>query len=940
MQSVQGSQPFQLDINNRSQLVSFLRYVSTSDSKIEKDAFVKYEVFKGMAENSTRKVFNSLRAVILASQDLELIKLFERAVTNFNSFKIKKADTVSTYCTHYQEPAFLIPHIDLTCDIQEKQINLTTNLTVVRNRNDVSLILDGKNQNITLVRINGQVIFPGHYLLTPNELILLNVPENQEFKIEIHSKIDLSNNQWITLQDCCPPFHIINRSDVLSSITTTIIADRNNYYYRLANGRLVQEFILEDGRFSLTWEDEIPKPGSLFTCVLGNYSKLTEVYTTKSKKNVELQLYVEPGKEKKAAYALEAFKKAMEYYEENWGLEYDSDCLKIAAVPGHLQSAAGSKGLIALKDTQLLVDAESGTDSSFRDVAAAIGQAYIRNYSPNFALIPNPDELDISAALTDFLSRKFIEWLFSEELVRPKDVYALKQRTFIEDNDRTSIMLGSEVIRTLQNYMDTLIPHGFKKALAIYLSKQTDRPVTFSGLLSAADKVLKEAKQNTVQFENWFHQSGWPVVNVKMDNKDRQQVEFEITQSFPDQASQEDAEALVLPFSIQLLSQNGTASKKENFVITAETTTLMMPAEDIPTPLFMHGFCAPVIFNYPYSFCDLELIMKHADDACCRWDAGQQYACLAIKDIMELVELDPSIIEEAKHRELVFNDLFKVYTEALQNPQLPPIEKAHLLQIPDLRALAQALDDYDFPKLAFFQSLFKQQLAIACEPLLLELLEQNPVPAEYQLTSEQMQMRELRNACLHIIAALNDENRFALIKHYHNANNFNDQLSAFNVCMSWEYLYRKYVITDFHAKCRNDTSLFSHWLSAIASSPSCTVEDLNMLESTEGYDYKDPDHLKSIFRNFVQNLACYHDEQGKGYAYVVDAIIKISAYDPLLAHNEIAVLAIQDFDRLPEQQKVLLAWELQRLINSDAPKQTKDMVDKVLSRYKAILNAP
>jgi aminopeptidase N len=192
------------------------------------------------------------------------------------------------------------------------------------------LILDGKEHKVVSVFLNGKKVSKEHYKVTLHELILFNIPEDETFTVTIHSIINPFINdslegmyrcgQWLTTQ--CESegarriFFTLDRPDVLSCITTTIIADQEQYPYRLSNGNCVSEEILEDGRTSITWQDPFPKPSYLFACVLGKFSQLKSHFTTRSGREVELQIYVEPGKESRAQYALFALKKAMEveYY--------------------------------------------------------------------------------------------------------------------------------------------------------------------------------------------------------------------------------------------------------------------------------------------------------------------------------------------------------------------------------------------------------------------------------------------------------------------------------------------------------------------------------------------------------------------------------------------------------------------------------------------------
>lgn len=913
-----------------------------------------------ISQASTKNFINALQTVVLNSDDIDLIQLYHRAVRNYNSLAKEKANPVTTYYKHYRAPDFYIPDIQLTFDVKDEYVHVVSSLSIVRNRKGASLILDGRDHQVQKVLINGELIPRSQYKVTKHELILLNTPDDEQFLLEIHSLIDpfhnttlegmyLCNN-WLTTQ--CESegarriFFTLDRPDVLSRITTTIIADKSQYPYRLSNGNLLEEANLEDGRTSITWQDPFPKPSYLFACVLGNFSMLKDNFTTRSGLEVELQVYVEQGKENRAFYSLYALKKAMEFDELFFDREYDLSCLKMVGIPDFNSGAMENKGLMIFNDTRLLVDSQSGTDSAFRSVAHVVSHEYFHNWSGNRVTVRNWFEIALKEAFTDWRAIRFGEWLFGEEFIRPKDVCALREYQFPEEYsenahpimvesyvdahaiyDGTTYVKGREVFRAFEKFVDSLVPGGFREALNIYFSKNDGKAVTFRELLSAADEVLARAGMDSKQFERWFHQQGTPQIHVEMIfDEDKGSAEFIVSQSCPNPKTGALQQPFVIPFSIELVGNEGIISQKIDRILYEETTRFSFAVEEKPTPIFMHSYSAPVILHYDYTMQDLARIMKFTDDAFSRWEASQNYAFLAIKTMLN---------NETQNKPSNFKDFFAVYLQGLQDPGLSPLAKVQLLQIPSVRALSQELDNYDFVKLAHYQKLFKKQLSIHCKPLLQKIYNDLNGKQDYAPTSEQMQVRELRNACLCLLASSEDRNyQNILFEQYKSADNFNDMMVAFSGSLGHKNPHREFVRQDYYDKWKNDKAVFNYWLSAQASLSKCTVENLIELESVEGYDSRNPNHIRSVCRVFCMNLGCYHDAEGKGYRYMVDKILEVGKFNPMLAHNYLADEAFQDFENLPEHQRALMAREIERLQDSDAPAQTRDLVSRMLKRYK------
>jgi aminopeptidase N len=943
---------------NRSEIFQFLNALTL----VEPD-----QSFEQRDESTLKDILNGWQEAVLTSDDIGIIQLYQRAVRNFNSFSAEKTEAITTYYKHYRTPSFYIPQIKLNFDILDTDVIITTQLTVTRNSSEKTLILDGRDQQVDQVLVNGQIIPKSQYKVTFHELILFNIPDEDQFNVEIQSRIDPFNNttlegmyvckDWLTTQ--CESegarriFFTLDRPDVLSRITTTIVADKEKYPFRLSNGNLIHESLKADGRSVIIWEDPFPKPSYLFACVLGNFSLLTSHFTTRSGNPVELQVYVEPGKESRASYSLYALRKAMEFDELFFDREYDLSCLKMVGIPDFNSGAMENKGLMIFNDIRLLVDSTSGTDSVFREVARVIGHEYFHNWSGNRVTIRNWFEIALKEAFTDWRAIRFGEWLFGEEFLRPKDVCALKEFQFPEEYsekghpimvesyvdahsiyDCTTYIKGREIFRAFELFVDSLIPGGFREALNIYFSKNDGKAVTFRELLSAADEVLARVGKDSSQFERWFHQPGTPHVKVEMNYlPDRDLVEFFITQSCVHPKTGLDQKPFVIPFSVELIGKEGVLLPRMKKILDEEKMHLIFSVKERPTPIFMHGYSAPVALSFNYSLEDLARIVRFTDDAYSRWEACQNYSIAIIHQMMLAAENDPAIVVKCAQKEPVFVDLLQVYADVLKNQSLSSLAKAQILQIPSERALSQALGEYDFAKLARFQMIYQFQLALACKTHLIDIINEYADLPPYKPTSQPMQVRELKNAALSLLSKIDSDYHQDVYRQYKQADNFNDSMMAFAISINNSNAFKDSIIRHFYEKWKEDKAVFNYWLSVQASSPECTVEDLKRLESIEGYDRKNPNHVRSVLRTFSQNLGCYHDPKGEGYSYLIGRILEISLYNPMLAHG-LAVGCIQDFENLPSNQQALMAKELKHLKLDSVPAQTRDLVGKILKRYE------
>ena len=178
--------------------------------------------------------------------------------------------------------------------------------------------------------------------------------------------------------------YFLDRPDVMAVYTTRIEADRAEAPVLLANGNLVAAGdVAGTARHFAIWHDPFPKPSYLFALVGGELGCVEDRFVTMSGREVELRIYVEPGKEDRCAYAMDALKRAMRWDEEAFGREYDLDIFMIVAVSDFNMGAMENKGLNVFNDKYVLATPETATDADFAGIEAVIAHEYFHNWTGN-----------------------------------------------------------------------------------------------------------------------------------------------------------------------------------------------------------------------------------------------------------------------------------------------------------------------------------------------------------------------------------------------------------------------------------------------------------------------------------------------------------------------------------------------------------------------------
>jgi len=895
-----------------------------------------------VVDESRHVVLNQLRAQVLETDDRDLISLFRRAVRNHDTLYPKQqAEVVPTYNKHYQAPDFTIPDIDLILDVQEDHILVTTKLSVVRENDCRTLVLDGLEHDVQKVIIDGHELTEDQYQVTKHELIIFHVPGCEKFNVEIQSKVNPFQNEsmegmyqsgdWLTTQ--CESegarriFYTLDRPDVLSHFTSTIIADPVKYPYRISNGNLVNESDRADGRRSITWEDPFPKPSYLFAAVLGDFGVINDTYKTKSGREVTLEVYVEKGKEDRARFSLWALKKSMEFDEQFFDREYDLDVLKMVGMPNFNAGAMENKGLLIFNDTCLLVDSNSGKDSDFRWVAGVVMHEYAHNWSGNRVTVRNWFELALKEAFTDFRAILFLDWLFTEEYTRPDQVEDLVEGQFSEDAgpaahsiqvdsyvesndlyDGTTYTKGREVFRMLKTILDENPGGDFRKAQNAYFSKYDGQAVTFRELLST---VSEECDIDLSIYERWFHQAGTPKVSIRMDYDSEAHVaKLSVKQSCPSPKDGAEQDPFHIPFSIELLGADGSVLSptamhhfKEH-----ETVYTIEGVSERPTPVFMHGFSAPVKMEYDYSDADLMIMMIHEKDAYSRKHASEIYAQRVLHRLYGSIQRGESDIR-------VPDDVLLAYEQVLTSDELSPLAKTQALQLPSVRSIASEFDEYDFVTAEKARDILKKAIADKNEAVFRQSIREcSELPMDsldLDRISENMKLRDWRNACYsYLFATGKNSYHSAVLCRVDTANTFNDKMHSIRLVAVLDDPRSGEVLRRIHEEWKDDKAMFNEWITCQTGGNNATVETLERVQRSEGYDAKNPNHIRSVFRTFVNNLARYHDPEGRGYAYVTNGILEVAKTNAHLATNYIAKEAYQDFKKLPERQRGLMAEQL------------------------------
>ena len=221
---------------------------------------------------------------------------------------MKDPQPTPIYRRDYRPPSHRIDTVDLRFELGEEVTTVHSRLAM---RADPpggpgELTLHGERMELREVRVDGKVLPEGDYTVDKEQLKLTGLPD--EFVLETVVEIKPQENTALeglykSSGNFCTQCeaegfrkitYFLDRPDVMARFTTTIVAEEERYPVLLSNGNRVETGKLDGGRHFVKWEDPFLKPSYLFALVAGQLEAHTGTFTTRSGREVRLEIWVEP----------------------------------------------------------------------------------------------------------------------------------------------------------------------------------------------------------------------------------------------------------------------------------------------------------------------------------------------------------------------------------------------------------------------------------------------------------------------------------------------------------------------------------------------------------------------------------------------------------------------------------------------------------------------
>ena len=860
------------------------------------------------------------------------------------------------YLKDYQAPEYLIDETHLTFELFEDHTLVHAQLVMRRNpargEGFPALALDGQQLELLSVALNDVELSKANYELTDSHLTLY--PTTEQFVVDTSVKIHPESNTALEgLYKSGTMFctqceaegfrkitYYLDRPDVMSTFTTTVVAEQHRYPILLSNGNPLASGPDEDGRHWATWEDPFKKPAYLFALVAGDLWCVEDTFTTMTNRTVALRIYVEPENIDKCQHAMNSLKKSMRWDEEAYGREYDLDIFMIVAVNDFNMGAMENKGLNIFNSSAVLARAETATDAAHQRVEAIVAHEYFHNWSGNRVTCRDWFQLSLKEGFTVFRDSEFSADMNSRVVKRIQDVaflrthqfaedagpmaHAVRPESFIEISNFYTLTVyekGSEVVRMLQTLLGA---EGFRKGSDLYFERHDGQAVTCDDFI----KAMEDANgADLSQFKRWYSQAGTPRLAVS-EHYDAEQKTYSLTfaQSCPQTPDKVEKLPFVIPVEQGLLNAQGAelplqlagesaavGTSRVLSVTEAEQTFTFVGINEKPLPSLLRGFSAPVKLQFAYSSDQLVFLMQHDTDGFNRWDAGQQLSVQVLQTLIgqyqrgETLVMDPRLVEALR--------------SVLTNPQLDQAMVAEMLSLPGEAYLTEISEVADVDAIHAAREFARKQLADSLFDELWARYQANREVSKvtpYVAEDEHFARRSLQNIALSYLSLSGKpEVVAATLEQFENSDNMTERLNALAILVNSPFEAEKALaLASFAEHFKDNPLVMDQWFSVQAASPlPGALQRVQQLMEHPAFTIKNPNKVRALIGAFAgQNLINFHAADGSGYRFLADLVIQLNALNPQIASRQLAPLT--RWRKYDSARQALMKAELERIRSS------------------------
>ncbi|MGL4440624.1 MAG: aminopeptidase N [Bosea sp. (in: a-proteobacteria)] len=872
---------------------------------------------------------------------------------------MRTEDTATIRLEDYRPSSFLIDTVHL-------DINLDAVTTVVRSlialRPNIDglpgapLVLDGDELSLVSILLNGVELDKAAYAVTPQSLVLHSPPQ-KPFTLTIETRVNpTANTKLMGLYRSSGVYctqceadgfrrisYFLDRPDVLSVYTVRLEGSKAEAPILLSNGnRLASGEVPGTDRHYAVWHDPWPKPAYLFALVGGDLGVVLDGFTTMGGRKVGLGVYVEKGKEGRAAYAMDAIKRSMVWDEKVFGREYDLDVFNVVAVSDFNMGAMENKGLNIFNDKYVLASPESATDGDYANIEGIIAHEYFHNWTGNRITCRDWFQLCLKEGLTVYRDQEFTADERSRPVKRIADVVRLRLTQFVEDSGPLAHNVRPRAYKEINNfYTATVYEKGaelirmlkvligddaFGRGMNLYFDQHDGTAATIEEFVAC----FAEASGTELgHFAQWYDQAGTPVVVAAGQyHPETRTYTLDVAQSTPPTPGQDKKAPLLIPIRLGLVGASGDLPLKSSGDATMAGDVLLLdkPAATVtfhdvneaPALSLLRGFSAPIRLEAQLGTPELLTLARLDSDPFNRWQA--------LRTVMTH-ELVAAVASFRQGKQPSFDPALVAAIGAALSGTEEPAYIAQLIGLPSASDIAREIAtdvDPDAIRKALVELAGSIGKTLAGE--LAATHDRLASKKTYSPDAASAGSRALRNTCLtYLCHGPDDGGAQRAFAQFETAGNMTDRLAAMSALTHTRSVQLDAALAAFETRYRNDALVLDKWFAlqaTMAGRP--TLDRVRALLKHEKFSLRTPNRVYALLSSFAHgNPSEFHRPDGAGYDFVADLVVAIDGINPQVASRLLS--AFRTWKTLEPSRRILAHTALRRV--ADMPGLSRDLTD-------------
>ena len=845
----------------------------------------------------------------------------------------------------YQPFPWLVPEISIDFQLSLDATLVTSRLTVTPNAKVAaadSIRLNGDGLAALSVKVDGEVV--NNWAMEGDDLILplSAAPHQLEITTQINPAANTklmglyASNGMLCTQCEAEGFRRItffpDRPDVLSTYSVRMAGPKAQFPVLLCNGNNIASGEGADGTHWAEWHDPWPKPCYLFALVAGDLVANSGSFTTRSGREVELNVWVREEDLPRTDHAVESLVKSMAWDEQAFGREYDLDLFNIVAVSDFNMGAMENKGLNVFNTKFVLADPDTATDADYDAIEGVIGHEYFHNWSGNRVTCRDWFQLSLKEGFTVLRDQLFSQDMQGEAVKRIEDVRVLRAAQFPEDSGPLAHPIRPDSFREISNFytatvynkgaevirmMRTMVgEQAFRAGTDLYFDRHDGEAATCEDFITA---IEDGAGIDLTRFRLWYSQAGTPQVEVDLQH-DGDIARLTLAQHVPATPGQPDKSPMPIPLKVALFDRDTGAHQGEELIILDEAQkSFTFTGFDKPPVLSINrGFTAPVTIRRDLNRDDLVLLAARDDDPFARYEAMQE---LVVGHLVAAAQGNLAATDRAAGEAAIVTALRSILTDAALDDAM----RGELMLLPSQTYLMEQIAAADPGAIHTEREGLKALLGTQLGDELHTLYDR---VAQLGFADDGARgARKVKTQALVYLAA-GDPGQAARLAaaQYDAADNMTDRQGALMVLCGLECPERTQRLIDFYNRYRGNALVVDKWftLQALSLHPQ-VLEHVKALASHPDFTLKNPNRVRSLYMALAGNPAAFHAASGEGYRMIANLILALDPINPQTAAR--FVPALGRWRRIEPNRSAMMRAELERI--AAAPSLSRDTFEQV-----------